>query len=522
MPVNGADTSWVLAATSLVLLMIPGLGLFYSGLTSHKNALSLIFLSFLLTAVVCVQWFIWGFSLSFGNGSPFIGNLDYAFYQGIETTDPIFVAGLPNSLFATFQSLYAAITPVLAVGAAAERSRIFPTIIFTFIWTTLVYNPISYWVWGPNGWAKQWGVLDFAGGNPVEITSGFSALALALVYGHRNGFLKAEDQPHNLFNVILGTALLWVGWLGFNGGSAFAANSRAAMAVLTSNIAAVFGGLTWVLLQYRHHEKLSSAGFCCGLIAGLVAITPACGFVHGWGAMVIGIVSSLVCHFASDLKVKLRFDDTCDVWAVHGVGGVIGCILTGVFASKSIAALDGTVITGGVIDGNPHALLVNFVVSVVSASYSFVVTAVILLVIDRIPGLSLRLHPDAESMGVDLHELGEYGYTYVTTSLDLQRDSMSLHALRFSNENPRDANGISQPGSGRVSFSAPHNIHTQNEMIEIGSLNRAEGSVRSRSPVRGSISAPTSKDVVDVGIDLGKVVVKNLNINNDSEITKDK
>ncbi|CAG8472142.1 10235_t:CDS:2 [Acaulospora colombiana] len=419
-PTSNGDTAWTLASTALVWLMVPGVGYFYSGMARSKNALSLIMLSVLSVAVVSFQWWLWGFSLTFGPSSNgFIGNLDYAFFRGVNSTScnaavpPIGTSDVPIVVYAIFQCMFAAITPALAIGSAAERGRVLPATVFIFIWSTIVYDPIACWAWNTNGWSNKLGGLDFAGGTPVHISSGAAALAYCLVVGKRHGHGTDEFKPHNVANTVLGTAFLWFGWFGFNGGSEVAANSRAALACVVTNLAASVGGLTWVILDYRLERKMSTLGFCSGAVVGLVAITPASGFVGAPAAVVFGIVGSICCNAAVKLKHIFDYDDALDVFAVHGMGGLVGNILTGIFAQQSIVAADGSSIPGGWIDGNWKQIGYQLADSAAGLAYSFVVTIIILLIMDKIPGLSLRADPEAELRGLDESELGELAYYHV-------------------------------------------------------------------------------------------------------------
>ncbi|RIA91694.1 ammonium transporter AmtB-like domain-containing protein [Glomus cerebriforme] len=323
------------------------------------------------------------------------------------------VSNVPGLVFAIFQCMFAAITPALAIGSAAERGRIFPSIIFIFIWSTIVYDPIACWTWNVNGWSNLLGGLDFAGGTPVHISSGTAALAYCLILGKRTGHGTDEFKPHNIANVVLGTVLLWFGWFGFNGGSATDSTTRAAMACTVTNLAAAVGGLTWCLMDYRLEKKLSALSFCSGAVAGLVAITPGSGFVGTPASVAFGFFAGILCNLAVKLKHIFDFDDALDVFAVHGVGGIVGNLLTGIFAQKSIAALDGQVINGGWLDGHWIQLGYQAADSVTGASYSFVVTYLILFIMDKIPGLSLRADPEAEAKGLDETELGELAYYHV-------------------------------------------------------------------------------------------------------------
>jgi len=309
--------------------------------------------------------------------------------------------------------MFAAITPALAIGSAAERGRILPAIIFIFIWSTIVYDPIACWTWNPNGWSFKLGGLDFAGGTPVHISSGAAALAYAIVVGKRHGHGTDDFKPHNVANIVLGTALLWFGWFGFNGGSALAANARAATACAVTNLAASVGGLTWTLLDYRLEKKFSALGFCSGAVAGLVSITPGSGYVGTPAAVAFGFFGALFCNFAVKLKHMFDYDDAADVFAVHCVGGIVGNLLTGIFAQQSIASADGTVILGGWLDQNWVQFGYQLADSVTGLSYSFIVTLVLLLIMDKIPGLSLRVDHETETKGLDEGEIGELAYYHV-------------------------------------------------------------------------------------------------------------
>jgi len=412
--INQGHTAWMLVSTALVFIMIPGLGYFYSGMARSKNALSLIMLSVLSLAVVSVQWWAIGYSLAFGpSTSKYIGNLENAFFMGVGAEPLNGAVKIPGIVFAMYQCMFAAITPALAIGSAAERGRIIPSILFIFIWSTIVYDPIACWTWNVNGWSYTMGGLDFAGGTPVHISSGAAALAYCLILGKRTGHGTDEFKPHNIANVVLGTVLLWFGWFGFNGGSAVNSTTRAGMALAVSNLSAAVGGLTWCLMDYRLEKKLSALSFCSGCVAGLVCITPGSGFVGTPAACLFGFAGGLFCNLAVKLKHIFDFDDALDVFAVHGVGGIVGNLLTGIFAQKSIAALDGTVIEGGWLDGHWIQLGYQAADSAAGLSYSFFVTFLILWIMDRIPGLSLRADPESEAKGLDETELGELAYYHV-------------------------------------------------------------------------------------------------------------
>lgn len=304
-------------------------------------------------------------------------------------------------------------TPALIFGSVAERVRVIPAAIFIFLWTTTVYDFLAFWAWGPTGWAKLLGVYDFAGGTVIHISSGFSALAYAMVVGKRHGE-QAEFKPHSVSNVALGTAMLWFGWFGFNGGSALASNERGAMAVLVTHIAASVGGAVWVIIDYIRKRKWSLIGYCSGAVAGLVGITPACGFVSPASALAIGAITSVACHFGAELKHKLGYDDALDCFGVHGIGGYVGCILTGMFADSQLATLDGASVPGGWIDHYWIQVPIQLASGTAAAGWAFVVSYIILWIMNKIPFLHLRLHKEAELVGADQAEHGEDAYEWVS------------------------------------------------------------------------------------------------------------
>ncbi|KAI1368150.1 ammonium transporter [Xylaria arbuscula] len=424
---ESGDFAWILTSSALVLLMIPGVGFFYSGLARRKSALSLIMLSMLSVAVVDFQWFFWGYSLAFSHtGSAYIGDLSNFGLMKTLAQPSVGSSKLPDLMFCLFQGMFAAITPALAIGAAVDRARILPCIVFIFVWSTIVYDPIAYWTWNSNGWSFILGGLDFAGGTPVHISSGAAALAFSIMLGKRTGYAKSAGlpyRPHNVTHIVLGTVFLWVGWFGFNGGSALASNIRAIMACIVTHLAASTGAITWVLLDYRLEKKWSVVGFCSGAISGLVAITPASGFVAPWAAVIFGVVGGLGCNIATKLKFLIGADDALDIFAVHGIGGIIGNLLTGLFAADYIANLDGfSEIPGGWINHNYIQLAYQLADSVAGFSYSFVLTCVILFLMNLIPGLSLRVKPEEEDIGIDDIQLGEFAYDYV----ELQRHTSDI------------------------------------------------------------------------------------------------
>jgi Amt family ammonium transporter len=415
------NEGFVLLCACLVMLMIPGLGYFYSGLARSKNALSLIFVCFLSMAIISLQWFFFGYSLSFADTAtnPMIGNCEYCVGLNVWSSANTLAPNVSNITFWFFQLMFASITPAIIFGSAAERVRILPGALFIFLWSTIVYDFVAYWTWGAQGWIKLLGAYDFAGGTVVHITSGFASLAYALVVGKRHGE-KSSFKPHSASNVMLGTALLWFGWFGFNGGSALGANARAAMAMLVTHLSACTGGLVWTLMDYRKERKWSAVGFCAGAISGLVGITPGSGFVGPASAIAIGAITAICCNLAVEGKHKLGYDDALDCFGVHGVGGFVGCILTGIFAQSEIASLDGTTIAGGWLNQHWISVPVELGAATAAAAWSFFWTAAICWTMDKIPGLALRLHKDAESLGTDAAELGEYAYDYVESLSQVQ------------------------------------------------------------------------------------------------------
>ncbi|KAJ1331191.1 Ammonium transporter [Microdochium nivale] len=414
---QSGDIGWMITSTALVLLMIPGVGFFYSGLARRKSALSLIWLSVMSTAVTSFQWFFWGYSLTFSHtAGPFIGNLANFGFRDVLARPSVASDSIPDLLFAVYQGMFSCITVALATGAVAERGRMLPCVVFMFIWATLVYDPIACWTWNPSGWSNKMGGLDFAGGTPVHIASGTAALAYSMMLGKRRGHGTHElnYRPHNVTHIVIGTIFLWVGWFGFNAGSALAANLRAVMAAVVTNLAGCCGGITWCILDYRLERKWSTVGFCSGVVAGLVSITPGSGFVPVWAAVPFGVLGAGFANYATKLKFFLRIDDALDIFAVHGVGGLVGNILTGFFAADWVARLDGvSAIDGGWLNHNWVQLGKQLADSLSGGAYSFVVTSLILLIMNMIPGLELRASEDSEILGMDDAEIGEFAYDYV-------------------------------------------------------------------------------------------------------------
>jgi Amt family ammonium transporter len=402
---DSGNTAWLLISTALVMVMLPGLALFYGGLVRRKNVLSTIMHSFFGLALVSIVWVLIGFSLAFGEdvgGLGLIGGLDYVGFMnvGLEPST-VYATTIPFVLFAGFQLMFAAITPALITGAFAERKRFGAFVLFTILWSILVYSPIAHWVWSADGWLYNMGALDFAGGTVVHAASGVSALIVALLIGRR--VANGEGlEPHDIPMTVLGAGLLWFGWFGFNAGSAVAADGIAANALLVTNTAAAAATITWVLASYIHRKKVSVVGAACGAVAGLVAITPASGYVTAGGALIIGLAVGGICYGATLLRSRLKVDDALDVFAVHGVGGIFGAIATGVFATTAINAYP------GLIDGNPSQVVTQLVAVGAVVAYAVVATFIIVKVVDLI--LGIRVKADEEEMGLDLAVHGETAY----------------------------------------------------------------------------------------------------------------
>lgn len=407
--VDTGDTAFVLAGAGLVFIMTPGLGLFYGGMVRTKNALSTIMQSFFIVALVSVQWVLIGYSLAFGpDVSHFIGDLSWAGLAGVgQDPNPDYAATIPHLAFVAFQCMFAVITPALITGSFAERMRFPAFVVFTLIWTTIVYDPFAHWVWGVGGWLRDLGALDFAGGTVIHILSGVSGLTACLVLGKRRGYRSVPMLPHHLPMTVLGAALLWFGWFGFNAGSALGANGLAASAFVTTNTAAAMATVAWVFVEWIHNGKPTVLGAASGCIAGLVAITPAAGFVAPLPSVLIGLVAGVVCYLAVAVaKQKLGYDDSLDAFGVHGVGGTWGAIATGLFASKAVnpAGAD------GLFYGNPDQLLTQIIATAMSWIFAAVMTFIILKVIGLF--MQVRADDDEEKSGLDLTEHGERGYAY--------------------------------------------------------------------------------------------------------------
>ncbi|MGA3285969.1 MAG: ammonium transporter [Bacteroidota bacterium] len=408
MRIDSGDTTWMLVSTALVMLMTPGLALFYGGMVRQKNVLGTIMQSFVALGLVTVQWVLVGYSLSFGPDiKGIIGSLQWAGLQsvGLEP-NPDYAATIPHQAFMMFQMMFAIITPALISGAFAERFKFSTYLVFVLLWSTLVYAPLAHWVWGVGGWLRSLGALDFAGGLVVHISSGVSALAAAIIIGKRKGHGHEHMPPHNLTMTLLGATLLWFGWFGFNGGSALASGALATSAFLMTHIAAATATLSWLIVEWKHRGKPTLLGAASGAVAGLVAITPASGFVGPLAALAIGFGAGAICYFGVNIKNFFGYDDSLDAVGIHGVGGTFGALATGLFASKAINAAG----ANGAFFGNPSLILVQLLGVAVAIVYAFCVTWIILKVLDWAMGL--RVQQEEEVQGLDLSQHGESGYIF--------------------------------------------------------------------------------------------------------------
>lgn len=403
---NAGDTAWVLTATALVLVMTPALAFFYGGMVRKKNALSTLSLSFIVMGLLSIQWVLFGFTLAFGpNIGGFIGGLDFLGLTGVGAAPNAEYAGtIPFLLFAAFQMMFAIITPALITGAFVERVRFATFLLFTVLWATLVYDPVAHWVWAVGGVLRNMGALDFAGGTVVHITAGFSALAFAMVIRARRGFGKAAMEPHNIPFTVLGAGLLWMGWFGFNAGSSLGANPVAVNALVTTNTAAAASALVWMVLTWRDN-KPSVLGIVTGAVVGLVAITPAAGYVTPVAAILIGAIAAPISYYAIRFRQQRKLDESLDVWACHGMGGLWGALATGLFATTAVnsAGFD------GLFYGNPQQLVIQAVAAGATIVFAFGVTFVLAKALDLT--LGLHVSENAEEVGLDLSEHGERAYT---------------------------------------------------------------------------------------------------------------
>ncbi|HEV2250357.1 MAG TPA: ammonium transporter [Candidatus Limnocylindria bacterium] len=403
MKIDTGDTSWLLISAALVMLMTPALGFFYGGLVGRKNVLSTLTHSFFILCLISVQWVLWGYSLAFSpdTGAGLIGGLGWVALKGVGfDPNPDYAATVPHQAFMAFQMMFAVITPALITGSFAERVSFKAYVIFSLAWATLVYDPIAHWVWGTGGWLHTLGALDFAGGTVVHISSGVSALVAAILIGRR---LKTSE-PHDATMTILGASLLWFGWFGFNAGSALASGGLATSAFVVTNTATAMAGLTWITVSWLHKGRPSVLGMAAGAVAGLVAITPASGFVDVSGSIIIGLGAGSICYLAMQLRPRLKVDDALDVWAVHGIGGTWGALATGIFATVAINSTG----ANGLLFGNPEQLLKQVVAVGATWIYAAVATFAIVKVIDLTIGM--RVKESDESLGLDRSQHGEIAY----------------------------------------------------------------------------------------------------------------
>jgi len=409
--INSGDTAYIMGCVALVMFMTPGLAFFYAGMVRSKNALGTIMQSFAALALITVQWVLFGYSLAFGPdaGGGFIGDLSWAGLAGVGADPhPVYGNTIPHSLFMVFQMMFAVITPALITGAFAERKKFSAYLVFMVLWATFVYDPLCHWVWSSDGWLNKLGALDFAGGTVVHISSGVTALVAVLVMGTRAGYGQEEMRPHNLTLTLLGTGMLWFGWFGFNGGSALAANGLASNALVVTHVAAAAGALGWMAVEGLKRHQCSALGAASGAVAGLVGIPPAAGFVTPLYAIFIGAAAGIGCFLAVALKARLGYDDSLDTFGVHGVGGALGALLTGVFATGAIQAGK-----TGLLEGNYHQLGVQALSVAVTVAYTATVSFVLLKLVDALMGL--RVDRDHETVGLDLSQHGETAYDMAPT-----------------------------------------------------------------------------------------------------------
>lgn len=405
--INSGDTAWVLISSALVLFMTPGLAFFYGGMVRRKNVLSILMQCFIAMCLISVQWVLYGYSLSFAPSDGFWGGLRWFGLSGVGF-EPFsdYASTIPHQAFMIFQAMFAIITPALIIGAFAERMKFSSFLIFLLLWATFVYAPVCHWVWGIGGWLRKLGALDFAGGTVVHINAGIAALVSALAIGRRKNFQHHIPAPHNLPLVVLGTGMLWFGWFGFNSGSALAANGLAVNAFVVTNTAAAAAGLSWAMIEWIRNGKPTIFGVCSGVVAGLVAITPAAGYVNAVSAIIIGALVSVFCYLAvAVIKPKLGYDDSLDAFGVHCVGGIWGALATGLFASKLVNPSG----ADGLFFGNPRQFMIQLIAVLATVVYTFVVTLIIYKLIDAVMGMRVGEHE--ESIGLDLTQHHERAYT---------------------------------------------------------------------------------------------------------------
>ena len=408
--IDTGDTAWMLTSSALVLFMtIPGLFLFYGGLVRSKNVLGMLMQNFIMVGIITIQWIVIGYSLAFANGSSFLGGLQWVGLSGVGLEpNADYAATIPHQTFMFYQLMFAIITPALMTGAFAERMKFKTFLVFSLLWATFIYDPLAHWVWGVGGFLRNMGALDFAGGTVVHISAGVSALVAVLIMGKRSGFGKVPMAPHNLPFAVIGASMLWVGWFGFNAGSALGANGLASNAFMVTHTAASLGALGWMFAEWIKSGKPTMLGAASGAVAGLVAITPAAGFVTPLAAIAIGLAAGVVCYSACMMKSMFGYDDSLDVVGVHGVGGILGAVLTGVFATKAVNAAG----NDGLLYGNPGLLVTQLIAVGITVVFVAAGSAVILLVLKAVMGL--RITEDEERMGLDLSQHSETAYVFNT------------------------------------------------------------------------------------------------------------
>ncbi len=407
--IDTGDTAWLLISSALVMLMTPGLGFFYAGMVRRKNSLATILQSFVMVAIIGVLWIVYGYTLAFGHDHwGLIGSFEWIGLRGVgQAPNPDYAPTIPHIGFVMFQAMFAIITPALISGAFAERMRFKSYVIFSVLWFTLVYIPVCHWVWAPGGWLRELGALDFAGGIVVHLTSGIAALVCAIALGQRRGYGHEDITPHNLTMTLVGTALLWFGWFGFNAGSALGANGIAFNAFLTTNTAGCAAAVTWMFIEWLHHGRPTALGVASGAIAGLAAVTPASGFIGPMAALVIGVVISGLSYLAIMMKGKFRYDDSLDVFAVHGMGGIWGVLAVGLFSS---ALINPAVTNQGLFHGGTKLLVAQLIAIGAVSAFSLVATYLLLKITNVFS--PLRAEKNDEEMGLDLSQHGEVGYTF--------------------------------------------------------------------------------------------------------------
>jgi Amt family ammonium transporter len=405
---NAGDTVFVLMSAALVMLMTPGLALFYGGMVRNKNVLGTLMQNFIILGIITLEWVLWGYSMSFGpDHGGIIGGFEWFGLKGVGMNpNPDYGSTVPHVAFMIFQCMFAIITPALITGAFAERVKFISFLIFTILWATFVYNPLCHWVWGTGGWMGGMGALDFAGGTVVHISSGTAALAAAIIIGRRKGYGTTPYIPHNLPMTITGAALLWFGWFGFNAGSALACNGLAANAFVVTHISSALAALSWTAIEWIHRGKPTTLGTASGAVAGLVAITPASGFVGPISALIIGAMAGIICYCGVLLKGKLGYDDSLDVMGIHGLGGIWGALATGLFSTTMINPGG----ADGLFFGNPVQLLIQFISVIVTMLFSFIMTFIILKIVDFITGLRINSEDEEKGMDISLHNETSYSY----------------------------------------------------------------------------------------------------------------